>query len=119
MFKLIILAKRKPGISMDEFRHYYEEHHAVLAQKLSPPLVRRYVRNYLFRVQGELSSQGEAPFDCVTETWFDSEADYRRTIEGLAAAPDKIAILARDEENLFDRSKIWWFTSVQCESVIP
>jgi hypothetical protein len=41
MFKLIILAKRKPGISMDEFRHYYEEHHAVLAQKLSPPLVRR------------------------------------------------------------------------------
>lgn len=119
MFKLIILAKRKPGISMDEFRHYYEEHHAVLAQKLSPPLVRRYVRNYLFPVQGELSSQGEAPFDCVTETWFDSEADYRRTIEGLAAAPDKIAILARDEENLFDRSKIWWFTSVQCESVIP
>jgi hypothetical protein len=33
MFKLIIMAKRKPGMSMDDFRDYYEKRHSVLVQK--------------------------------------------------------------------------------------
>ncbi len=36
MFKLIIMARRKPGMSMDEFRDYYEKHHSVLVRKITP-----------------------------------------------------------------------------------
>jgi uncharacterized protein (TIGR02118 family) len=117
MFKLIIVAKRKPGMSMDEFREYYEKRHAVLVQKITP-MMRRYRRNYLSPFQSVLSAQQEATFDCVTEAWFDTQEDFHRSLESLSADMEKIAALAKDEENLFDRSTIRMFTAVEAESAL-
>ena len=115
MFKLIIMNKRKPGMTFEAFREYYENHHAVLAQEMTP-LMRGYRRIYLTPFQAGELAEAEAPFDCVAETWFDSEEDFRRTFEALMSNPQKMAALSADEENLFDRSKIRWFTAVECES---
>jgi uncharacterized protein (TIGR02118 family) len=112
MFKMIILAKRKPGMSLEAFRDYYETRHAPFAMSLAPERVRRYVRNYLTPVAPGV----EPPFDVVTETWFDSEEQYRRNFEALAAAPEKVAAIAADEENLFDRSTITFFTAEEVET---
>ena len=117
MFKLIVTGKRKPGMSMDEFRQYYETRHAVLAQEITPRM-RRYIRNYVTPVRGGSSAGAEPPFDCVTEVWFDSEEDLKRTSESLSLEPQKTAAMNADIDNLFDRSSIWRFTSVQCESDI-
>jgi uncharacterized protein (TIGR02118 family) len=115
MFKLIIMARRKPGMSMAEFRDYYEKHHAVLVRKITP-LMRRYRRNYLTPLDSALAAGDAASFDCVTEAWFDSEADFQRSIQSLVADAEKTAGLAKDEENLFDRSTIRIFTAVEVES---
>jgi uncharacterized protein (TIGR02118 family) len=116
MFKLIIMAKRKPGMSMDEFRDYYEKRHAPLALSVAPSRMRKYVRNFITPVQADPSAQKEAPYDCVTECWFDSEADFQRSAEVLATQSQIAATIAKDEENLFDRSTINFFTAVECES---
>ncbi len=115
MFKLIIVAKRKSGMSVDEFREYYEKRHAVLVQKITP-MMRRYRRNYLTPLSSALSAGEDAPFDCVTEAWFDSEADFQRSLESLASDADRMSALAKDEENLFDRSTIRIFTALEAES---
>lgn len=114
MFKLIIVAKRKSGMSTDEFREYYEKRHAVLVRKITP-MMRRYRRNYLTPLESALTSGEDAPFDCVTEAWFDSEADFQRSLQSLASDAERMSALAKDEENLFDRSTIRIFTALEAE----
>ena len=46
MFKVIWLLRRKPGITMDQFRNHYENSHARLAQKYFGDLMLSYKRNY-------------------------------------------------------------------------
>jgi uncharacterized protein (TIGR02118 family) len=114
MFKLIIVAKRKSGMSMDEFREYYEKRHAVLVQKITP-MMRRYRRNYLTPLSSALADAENAPYDCVTEAWFDTEADFQRSLQSLASDAERMSTLAKDEENLFDRSTIRIFTALEAE----
>jgi uncharacterized protein (TIGR02118 family) len=115
MFKLIIMAKRRPGMSMDEFRDYYEKRHAALVRNITP-MMRRYRRNYLTPLSSALAAGEDAPFDCVTEAWFDSEGDFQRSLQSLVADTEKTTALAKDEENLFDRSTIRIFTALEAES---
>jgi uncharacterized protein (TIGR02118 family) len=102
-------------MSMDEFRDYYERRHSVLVREITP-MMRRYTRNYLTPLDSALAAGDAASYDCVTEAWFDSEADFHRSLQGLVADSEKTTALAKDEENLFDRSTIRIFTAVEVES---
>jgi uncharacterized protein (TIGR02118 family) len=73
MFKFMVMMKRKPGITREEFRRYYEEVHAPAALKRFP--IRKYVRNYVVVPPGA----PEPGFDCITEFWYDSMEDARST----------------------------------------
>lgn len=115
MFKLIIMARRKPGMSMLEFRDYYEKRHSVLVRKITPTM-RRYTRNYLTPLDSALAAGDTSSYDCVTEAWFDSEAEFHRSLQTLVADTEKTAALAKDEENLFDRSTIRIFTALEVET---
>lgn len=114
MFKIILLTKRKPGMSMEDFMDYYENTHTKLTRKAFPQM-KRYRRNYITPVQNEMCADGESPFDCVTEAWFDAREDFDDVIKTLAENPDLAAEIVEDELNFFDRSKIWWFSSIQKE----
>ncbi len=72
MFKSISLIKRKPGMSLEDFKRYYEEVHAPAALKRFP--IRRYVRNYVVVPPGA----PEPDFDCITEFWYDNKEDAMR-----------------------------------------
>jgi hypothetical protein len=113
MIKVIMLLKRRPGMSMAEFKDYYETRHSVLGTKNFPHMA-SYKRNYLTPV-GD-SAGAEPPFDCVTETCFATEEDYRASIAHFAADPARIAAHESDEENLFDRSKFWTFIVDECST---
>jgi deoxyribodipyrimidine photolyase-like uncharacterized protein len=115
MFKLIVMTKRKAGMSMEDFIDYYENGHSVLMKSFYPQM-RKYVRNYLYTVTNDMCVDGEMPYDCVTEAYFDDEAAWLDVVNKMAADPEKTALHAADEENLFDRSKIAWFTTKVCET---
>lgn len=65
--KAIVLAKRKPGLSVEEFQVYWRDKHAPLVPKT--PGLRRYVQCH---VVPEMYANGEPAYDGVAElTWPD------------------------------------------------
>lgn len=104
MVKIILLLKRREGMSLEAFREYYEKNHVPLARaQLLPPGI-RYVRHYV-QPLGEVSSE---PYDCVTEVWFADRAQMEATF-AKATASDFAAVLADDEAKVFDRATMRYY----------
>jgi uncharacterized protein (TIGR02118 family) len=84
MFKAIILLTRAEGATRDEFRDWLLERHAPLAKLL--PGVRRLVFNVVVA--------GGAPYDGVSELWFDSQEAFETAYAseiGLQVSGDSLA----------------------------
>ncbi len=118
-WKILLFMKRKPGMSMAEFRDYYENHHVPLAMANSGGQgggIVRYVRRYLDPLpHAESGTCAELPYDVVSELWFDDEAVFRGTTEYLSTTVMNDAVVA-DEMNLFDRPTMRMATVEECET---
>ena len=105
MFKTVCLLKRRPGMSMADFKDYYETHHKRFGESYLPSGA-RFMRRYLNPVPNPMTGEVvELDYDIITETWFASRAEWEATM-AIYAEPDLAAEIAEDEEKLFDRSKI-------------
>jgi uncharacterized protein (TIGR02118 family) len=114
-YKILLPMKRKPGMSIQAFRDYYENHHAPFCAKFSAA-VYRYIRRYLEpHGHPETGPAGELPYDVITELWFDNEAAFQSTLSYLTTSvmPD---VVVADEKKLFDRSSFRIVTVVECET---
>ncbi|SFR68121.1 conserved hypothetical protein [Marinobacter daqiaonensis] len=113
MVKLIFCLRRKPGMSPQDFRDYWANHHAPLVQKHARALgIQRYVQSYTLPSSGfsRIADARGAPeaFDGVAELWFTSTSDMKErgaTEEGRAAG----RALLEDEARFIDlaRSPLW------------
>lgn len=113
-YKILLFMKRRPDISVEQFRDYYESKHAPLAEKYSSG-VSRYIRRYIDpQPHPETGEFTDAP-DVITELWFDNEETYRGTLAYITTSlmPDEII---EDEKNLFDRTAFRIATVVEKES---
>ncbi|MBU6268220.1 MAG: EthD domain-containing protein [Sphingomonadales bacterium] len=118
IWKILLLMKRKPGMSVADFREYYETKHVPLAMRYGGGVtLYKYVRRFLDpQPHGEFGDGGELAYDVITELWFDDEAVFRGTLQYLSTTvmhPDVCA----DELNLFDRPSMRIATCVECEGV--
>ncbi len=114
-FKVLIFLKRRPGMSLESFRDYYEGVHSKLCEKYAGAAV-RYVRRYVQSLpNGSTGDASEMDFDVVTELWFDDRNSYEAVLQ-LAARGEMPAEVMADEERLFDRSKIRYATVVEFDS---
>jgi uncharacterized protein (TIGR02118 family) len=105
MFKVIILIKRKNGMSVQAFRDYYESTHAPLGASKIPNL-KRYVRHFISPYGNDIyTADEEPPYDVLTELWFDDEDDFNKGMAYLSE-PETAAIIGADEEKLFEKSSI-------------
>jgi uncharacterized protein (TIGR02118 family) len=94
VYKMIFGAKRRAGMSREDFGRYWTTTHAQKAMRV--PGMKRYVVN----LAPDLSGSGrEMAYDGFAEVWFESEAEMRAS----AKAPELRAVLD-DEPNLFDIS---------------
>lgn len=111
MIKFVCLLTRKPGMSRADFINYYENRHAKLAIKLLPATYSAYRRNYVEQA-GPLAADVASlpPFDVITELEFPDREAFDRFMAS-AALPANAEAIAKDEENLFDRSKSRFFTA--------
>jgi hypothetical protein len=115
MFKLLIFLKRRPGMSVEAFRDYYERVHSKLGEKYSGG-ARRYVRRYLEPFPAPLApGSAELDFDVVTELWYDDRAALEKDLQRSSRADIAREIMA-DEERLFDRSRIRYAAVLEFES---
>ena len=94
MFKQVCLLTRRPGMSMEEFKDYYENSHAPLLATMMPQ-ARRYVRRFVQPEGNPLAgSTPPVPFDCLMELWWDSREEFEAVKEMAAKARDENEKLA-------------------------
>jgi uncharacterized protein (TIGR02118 family) len=118
MYTVMVLIKRKPGMSMEDFIAYYEHRHAPLGLSKVPNL-KRYVRHFLRPFGNDTyATAGDSTYDVVTELGFDDEADFRQAMAYLAD-PDTAAIIQADEAHLFDRASIRFMVVESHETPLP
>jgi uncharacterized protein (TIGR02118 family) len=110
MHKLLLLLKRRPDISPEAFRAYYEGSHAPLCMKYMAG-VDRYVRRYLDPAPGT----PEPEYDVITEVWFKDRATLDIVLRNAAKDAMPADVIA-DEARLFDRSKSRFCAVTECET---
>jgi uncharacterized protein (TIGR02118 family) len=116
-YKILLFMKRRPGMSVEAFQDYYENHHAPLCQKYASG-VTRYLRRFLTQhPTAENVATDDLQFDVITELWFEDEATFRGTVKYLETSimPDEVVA---DEQKLFDRPKLRMATVVEFESAL-
>lgn len=116
--KIIIGLKRRPGMSVAEFRDYYENIHTKVAGKYTQPGMCYYARRYLDAMP-QLDSKviHEPEFDVITELWYDDP----KAAEGLIWMISKGKLPAdvfADEHELFDRPKTRYFRTTECVTAL-
>lgn len=112
VYKVLLFMKRRPGMTREEFREYYEQHHVPLALKYASGL-KQYVRRYLEPKPRLETGDGEdLGYDVITELWFDDEKVFRGTVKYLGSAmmPEEVM---QDEQLLFDRESMRVATAVE------
>jgi len=117
IFKVLIFLKRRPGMSLEAFRDYYENVHAKLGEKYAVNL-RRYLRRYVQPLpQAAIGAPAEMSFDVITELWFDDRAVFEQVAQ-FAPRGELPADVLADEERLFDRSQTRYATVIELESAL-
>jgi len=117
-WKILLLMKRKPDISVEAFRDYYENNHVPLCAPYMSGIA-RYVRRYLDpQPHAESGTNEELPYDVVTEMWFDNEENYKQTLDYITTSvmPDEVV---QDEMKFFHRPTMRIATVVECETPMP
>lgn len=100
MLKQVVLLKRKPDMSRDEFIDYYENTHSKLIAPILP-MLERYVRRYVCpEVNPITGAAEELDFDVVSEFWWRSRADFDAAMQKLATG-ETHRLIWEDEENIF------------------
>lgn len=112
---LITLLKRRAGMSKADFIAHYEEHHRRIGERVLAGYATRYVRRFLHPEDGTDTLHDP---DVVMEIDFPDRA----TLDAFfvaAAEPAVAAMIAEDEERLFDRSRNRSFTVEERASDMP
>src|ERR1700731_1306740 len=116
MVRLIILLKRKPGVTPEEFRQYYENHHVPLVMRHTGHFTQAYRRHYPSlefaradsdRTSGDFREAAlTAPtLDCITEVAFADRSAADAMFAALAE-PELRQIVAEDEARFIDRASM-------------
>ena len=109
---MITLLKRRPGMSREEFRAYYESNHRVIGEKVLGGYATRYVRRFLEPTDG---IDQDHDFDVVMEIDF-PDAATRDACFAAIGEPETLAMIIEDEEKLLDRSRNRTFSVTEAAS---
>ncbi len=107
MFKILIFAKRKPGLTREQFIDRYENVHIPLTVKLVeegkiPPLI-SYKRNFIDH--DHPLNIGSVPYDVVTEACYADRAGFENNRSGLTD-PEVAELVGRDMSELLDLTDV-------------
>lgn len=104
MIKMVVLIKRRPDLTLEEFCAHYERKHAPLAAGAIPAdvaeAIKHYGQNHAVRIGRGTT---DPPYDCVTEFEFDDLAGLKRWTDWYSSEEGKV--LRDDEERFMDISR--------------
>ena len=107
MVKLIIIMKRKPGLTQDEFAKYWIEVHGPLVLKVIPGIV-KYVQNHRVKLNDR-----EPAYDGIAELWFKDLESFKHVNKWYRS--DEGKALRDDEAKFMDVGKM---INYVCEELV-
>jgi uncharacterized protein (TIGR02118 family) len=123
MIKLVYLLRRKPGMSREEFRHYWEHVHGPGVPAAADLLhFRRYVQVHTIETPVDdiwrIGRSKDEPFDGVAECWWD---DLETLQQAMVTDEGKLGLFAtlEDEVNFIDTERSIIFMAEEVEFPIP
>ena len=115
MIKVVVLIRRHPALSPEEFHRHWREHHAPLVA--GTPSVARHILRYEQNPRvAEDYARGEVDFDGVAIAWYRSRAD----MDAVFAEPEYLEKIRPDEDYLSDASRnVWIVTEEEYPVIAP
>lgn len=101
MIKLVMPMKRRPGMSVEEFREYYETKHRLIGERHLKGYVDRYLRRFVNPLPDRDGELREPEYDVILEIWYPDEATFKACGQHLRQ-PEIAREIREDEEKLFD-----------------
>lgn len=109
LVKAVWRMRRKPGVSLGEFRRHWIEIHGEIAKKI--PGVRRYVQSHVI---DEAYSYAEPRWDGVAQLWWDSPEALTEALKTPEFKEDM-----RDGEEFIDGKSISFFLAQEYVVIPP
>jgi hypothetical protein len=112
--KIVVLIRRKPELSREQFIAYYEGTHAPFALRYIRPYLLDYRRSYptssfsyFDAVENASGATGKAGYnyDCITEMWFADRGQLDAMFAKLAE-PEVRRAIAADEARFLDPQSV-------------
>lgn len=100
MVKLIIMFKRRVGMSQQTFRDYRRDVHAPLL--LAIPETKQFIRRFVVSYPVDVPGNPEPAYDALVEGWFDSLGD----LEALYASDNFMRTVDPDHHHFIDLSSV-------------
>lgn len=107
MIKLVYCISKKPGMTDEEFFHYWKHVHGPIGARI--PGLRRLVQSHRLNISGDARSPD---FDGMAELWFD---DVDALLKARQSPEWKAS--GEDEQNFIDTSRVAYFISEEHEIV--
>jgi uncharacterized protein (TIGR02118 family) len=104
MVKVLVLFKRKSGMTLEECSRYWYEKHAPFAAKIIPKDVNDGIKKYIQNPAISLPGGGDQPFDGVVELHFNNLESAKKFNDWYFSNSGKA--LQDDERNFMDRDKM-------------
>lgn len=101
MVKYIVMLRRKPGLTKQQFLKHWKEVHGPLVARISPG-IKKYIQSHPLEVPGI-----ECEIDGIAELWFDNLEDLLRWRAWRNTEAGKP--LNEDEAGLIDMSQVGRF----------
>ena len=86
MIKLVMPMKRRPGMSVPEFREYYETKHRLIGEKYLKGYATRYLRRFTNPNTDRDGQLRDPEYDVFLEIWYPDQAAYEAS-GALSALP--------------------------------
>jgi len=117
MIKVIMPMKRRPGMSIDEFRDYYETKHRVIGEKYLSGYAIKYIRRFTEPLPDRSGSITDPEFDVLMEIWYPDMETFEACGK-ILQEPEIKKEINEDEEKIFDLSMMRSYIVEEHESNI-
>ena len=117
MIKVIMPMRRREGMTINQFREYYETKHRIIGEKYLKGYAIKYIRRFTNPLPDRDGNIYDPDFDVLMEIWYPDMETFENCAKSLLK-PNVKKEINDDEERIFDLSLMRSYIVEEHESQI-